>query len=216
MGSSKLNEYEESLVRAFIKLDNQREAYKASLYKSDVMSNEIIDRKASAVLARPRVKEKLEKLKKKASERLDEKAILEVADVLQEVRDLLKTNISDVAEVKTIATIERDPETKKAYTEKDGTPIIDYTQRIILKDFSEMSDAAIKSISEIGYDSNGNVKIKRYDKSKTIDQAGKILAMFTEKVEHSGTVKLAGLEDKEVKDRLERLEKLSKKRADNG
>ena len=73
--------------------------------------------------------------------------------------------------------------------DENGDPVIEYEQSIILKDTTEMSKEALKSISEIGYNRYG-LYVKRYDKQKTIEMAARYLGMFTDKVEHSGEIKM--------------------------
>ena len=188
MASKGPNRYEDSLIRQILKGLSQRQAFKASLYKSDSMPDDRIDTKASAILKREHVKSRLSQLQKKLKDKLDEEAIITVADVLIQIKSLLETDIEDIAEIKTIAKVERDG---KGEVIKDmlGDPIIKYDQEIIIKDMSQMSKAAKRSISEIGYDANGRLKVKRYSKKDAIDQAGRYLKMFTDKLEIKSEIK---------------------------
>lgn len=188
MASKGPNRYEDSFIREIMKGLSQRQAFKASLYKSDVMADETIDVQAYKVLQRPHVALRLEELKQKAKDKLDKEAIISVTDVLLQIKSLLETDITDIADITTVATVEKDSQ-GRVITDMLGNPIINYEQKILIKDTDQMSKAALRSISEIGYDANGNLKVKRYDKQKTIDQAGKWLKMFNEKIEHEVEVK---------------------------
>ena len=128
-------------------------------------------------LTKPHILEEVQRLMKKRSEKVE----LTANDVLREIKDLLSTDITDVAEIITKETIARDHKGNIMYDE-NGDPITETYQMMRLKDTSQMSPAAIKSISEIGHNAHG-LYIKRYDKQKTIEQAGRHLKLFTDKVE---------------------------------
>lgn len=123
------------------------------------------------------VQEELQRLMKKRSEKVE----LTANDVLQEIKDLLSTDINDIMEIVTREVIVRDHKGNIMYDEQ-GDPITEVMQTTRLKDTKQMSKAAIKSISEIGHNAHG-IYVKRYDKQKTIEQAGRHLKLFTDKVE---------------------------------
>ena len=87
-----LTKFEESLVQAMLTARSQREAYKMSLYKSDKMSDEHIDREASVILARPMVAQRLEELQGKVRQKAEEQALLSATDVLRKIQELIDRN----------------------------------------------------------------------------------------------------------------------------
>jgi len=186
--TNKLTIKEESLVQAMLVEDSQRKAMIASLYSTDNAKPETIDNKASAILRKPHVKARYDELRARAIKEAEEEGIFTVKQVLKEIKDLLDTKITDIAEIVTVEKIERDDE-GKIVLGSDGEPLIETYQTMRIKDTDEMSEAALKSISEIGHSRYG-LYVKRYDKQKTIDQAGKHLKLFTDKVEHSGEISM--------------------------
>lgn len=128
-------------------------------------------------MTKPAIQEEIARL---ASKR-DDKVELRAEDVIREIKDMLSTEITDVANIITRERICRDHKGNIMYDE-NGDPIVERYQAMELKDTKDMTPAALKSISEIGYNSHG-LYIKRYDKQKTIEQAGKHLKLFTDKLE---------------------------------
>lgn len=66
-----------------------------------------------------------------------------------------------------------------------GEPIYRYSQVIEMKDSKEIDT---RNIQEVSYSPKDGFKFKLYDKQKALVDLGKHLKLFTEKVEHSGTV----------------------------
>lgn len=128
-------------------------------------------------LSKPNIQDEIARLMAKRSEKVE----LTANDVLQEIKDLLSTDINDIMEIVTKEIIVRDHKGNIMYDEQ-GDPITEVMQTTRLKDTKDMSKAAIKSISEIGHNAHG-IYVKRYDKQKTIEQAGRHLKLFTDKVE---------------------------------
>jgi len=180
------NKYEESLIQEVLKGKNQREAFAASLYASENYSDIAMAKKASRVLARPRVRKRLNELKQRLRDKVSDEVILEVTDVLRQMKDLLETDISDVAEIITEDVPIKDKKGNYLFKE-DGSILTEKVQRVLIKDTKDMTKAALRSISEVGHNQHG-VYVKRYNKNKTIDQVGKYLKMFTEQVEVTGDI----------------------------
>lgn len=186
--AKKITPKEESLIQAMLIERNHRKAMLKSDYNTDNMKPETLDNTGYKIMNRPHVKARYDILHAELMKQSEEEGILSAKYVLQEIKDMLETDITDIAEIINVEEIERDEEGNIIYG-SDGKPITDYRQIIRIKDTEEMSKAALKSISEIGYNKYG-IYIKRYDKQKTIDQAGKHLKLFTDKVEHSGEIKM--------------------------
>lgn len=67
-------------------------------------------------------------------------------------------------------------------------------------DCSELSRDQMAAIQEISYDQYGQMKLKLSDKKASLDLLGRYHKLFTDKVEHSGSINLAGLTDDELKE----------------
>ncbi|MED3888158.1 terminase small subunit [Priestia aryabhattai] len=80
-------------------------------------------------------------------------------------------------------------------------------QHVIVKDTSELTPSQRKSIASIKEGKYG-IEVKFYDKIRAIELLGKHLSMFTEKVEHSGTVTNQNVDMSALG--LEELRKLAK------
>jgi len=67
-------------------------------------------------------------------------------------------------------------------------------------DCSELSRDQMAAIQEISYDQYGQMKLKLSDKKASLDLLGRYHKLFTDKVEHSGSINLSGLSDDELKE----------------
>lgn len=88
--------FEESLVQAMVRDDikSQRQAYKASLYKSDTMLPTTMDAKASIILRRVHVKARYEELQNTIIKAVEKRAIFTVESILIDLKAILDRNVS--------------------------------------------------------------------------------------------------------------------------
>lgn len=97
--------------------------------------------------------------------------------VLRELAKIGFANLKDYLEYKTAKTIVK--------YDNDGEPIIDYQPIIDLLDSKEVDTSVIQ---EVSISDKGTFKFKLYDKQKALELIGRHLGMFTDKVEHSGSI----------------------------
>lgn len=85
-------------------------------------------------------------------------------------------------------------------------------KRIASKKWSDDTAAAVHEVSETITQSGGSTKVKMYDKTKALELLGKFLKLFTEKVEHSGSIQIdqtyEDLKKMSPEDRAARLKQL--------
>ncbi len=186
--SDKLTIKEEKFINGLLEGLSQRKAYRLAYPHTSEWKDKSIDERASKLFNTDKVQSRWNDLQDRVIKEAEEESIFTVKQVLKEIKDLLDTKITDIAEIVTVEKIERDDE-GKIIKGSDGEPLLDTYQTMRIKDTEDMTEAALKSISEIGHNKFG-LYIKRYDKQKTIDQAGKHLKLFTDKVEHSGEIKM--------------------------
>jgi phage terminase small subunit len=74
--------------------------------------------------------------------------------------------------------------------DEDGTERLAVTNQVQLVSSSEIDDDTAASISEISQSAQGALKVKLHDKRAALVDIGRHLGMFTDKIEHTGGVKL--------------------------
>lgn len=99
--------------------------------------------------------------------------------VLKELAKIGFADIKDYLEYRTAKSV--------VDHDENGEPVIDYTQIVDVIDSTEVDTSIIQEVS-IGRD--GTFKFKLYDKHKALQDIGKHLGMFTDKVELSGGMEI--------------------------
>ena len=180
--ADKLTRQQELFIQALLRGLTQRVAYRLAYPKSLKWTDNTVDVRASKLFKIDKVFIRYTELSDRLVKEAEEESIFTVKEVLREIKDLLNTNITDIVEIRTEEVMARDGLTNEPILKDDGTAVMEWVQNIRMKDTEDMTPAALKSISEIGYNRFG-IYVKRYDKQKTIDQAGRHLGLFTDKLE---------------------------------
>ena len=97
-----LTHKQEKFVLAVVEGMTQADAYRHA-YNTDKMTPKSIHEKASVLMADVKVKSRYDELMDKVRKSAEDKAIITVEEVLKEIKDLLGTDITDIADFKTIA-----------------------------------------------------------------------------------------------------------------
>lgn len=92
--------------------------------------------------------------------------------------------------------------------DEDGTPRVDLS-RLTREQFAAVQEVQTTTRT-VGHKSGKkakvtNVKVKLADKAKALEQLGRYLKLFTDKVEHSGKIEVEGLTDEQLEARLAAL-----------
>ncbi len=161
----KLTKKQEKFVQELIKGKSQREAYKAA-YSAKNMKDSTIDSNASRLLKNSKVAARYNQLHSKVVKRAEKKAIITAEEIIKEIADIAKDDISNYLEFRTEKTI-------VGYDE-DGEPVIDYATIVNLKD---SKDIDTKNISEISVGRDGQFKFKRYERDKALYKLAEIFGI---------------------------------------
>lgn len=170
-----LTDKQERFVLALIEGKSQREAYKA-VYSSK-MSDDAIDRKASALFCKDVVKGRYEELKAKVIQKAEDEAIVTATEVLRELKHIAFDDISNYLSFHT--------EKIKIGVNDKGEDVYDYKPIVKFKD-SDTIDT--RNIQEVSVGANGAFKIKQYCKDNALVQLGKYLGIFTDKLNIEGAI----------------------------
>jgi phage terminase small subunit len=182
----KLTCKQEKYVQGLFTRLSQREAYKQS-YSCENMSDNAIDVEASRLSSLPKISLRIQELTAEFKER----NMITIEKVLAE---LVKIGLADVKDFLRYGT-----EKICAGTDDDGQPVFEYRQIVEAKSSDEVDGTLVNEVS-IGKD--GTFKFKLHDKMAALEKIGKHLKMFTDKVEHAGSMdikvsRVAGLTDEE-------------------
>ena len=141
---------QEKFVQELIKGKSQREAYKIA-YPNCKSADNIVDIKASKLLATDKVRLRYKDLHSKLIKRAEEKAIITAEEILREIVDIAKDDISNYLDFRT----------EKVFIGHDalGYPVSDY--RIIV-DTKDSRTINTKNVSEVSLGKDGQFKFKTY------------------------------------------------------
>jgi phage terminase small subunit len=150
---------------------NATRAYKAT-YKN-IKNNETARANSSRLLANANVRAYLDERMRAREKRTE----ITQDKVLNELAKIAFADMKDYLEYRTDRTV--------IARDDNGEPIIDYAQIVDLVD-SKYTDTS--AIQEISISKDGVFRFKLYDKQKALTDIGKHLGMFTDKLEHSGSI----------------------------
>jgi phage terminase small subunit len=200
-----LTDKQESFVQWLVKGKSQREAYKLAGYKTDAMTDDAIDQEACKLLKNPKVYTRHEEIHSRLLKEAEDECIVSAKEVLRELKHIAFDDIRNYLSFRT---------EKQVVAYDEGKPVFDYRTIVEVKD-SDTIDT--RNISEVSVTKDG-FKFKQYCKDNALVQLGKHLKLFTEKVEHSGSVTTEVKHDlkKLSPEELKNLEHILAKTADTG
>lgn len=177
MSNHQLTHKQEKFILAVVEGKTQADAYRHA-YNASNMSADTIINKASKLMARDDIRARYNELMDKVRNRLEEKAIVTVEEVVKELKKIGFADIKDFLEFKTDLSI-------VGY--EDGEPVTDYRTVVQLKESDEVDGTLI---NEISISKDGTLKFKLHDKISALEKIGKHLKMFTDKTEISGELRM--------------------------
>lgn len=175
----------------------QREAYKQA-YHAEFMTDKTIDEEACKLVNSPKLATRIEELTNEFKLR----NMITVESVLTEYGKIAFSDITDFLSFKTEKIID-------GHDDK-GRPVYSYRQIVDALSSDEVDGALISEVS-IGKD--GTFRFKLHDKQHALDQIGKSLGMFTERIEVSGgpmvaaNINVANLSDDDLRKMEEMMSK---------
>ena len=192
---SKLTVKQEKFVRAYVESGNATQAY-IEAYSTKNMKQATINNNAYMLLNKSDIKASVKKLKSK----LRNKDIITKEEMLQTYAEMYRTNPMDYLTVIEEEDIE---------TDKEGN-VVDrsVTQKVIIKNLDELTEAQQKCIKSIKPTRNG-VELELYPKTDVGDRIAKMLGLNDpEKLDIKS--ELTGDKHTDVIDILQAAEKLKK------
>lgn len=192
---SKLTVKQEKFVRAYVESGNATQAY-IEAYSTKNMKQATINNNAYMLLNKSDIKASVKKLKSK----LRNKDIITKEEMLQTYAEMYRTNPMDYLTVIEEEDIE---------TDKEGN-VVDrsVTQKVIIKNLDELTEAQQKCIKSIKPTRNG-IELELYPKTDVGDRIARMLGFNDpEKLDIKG--ELTGDKHTDVIDILQAAEKLKK------
>lgn len=192
---SKLTVKQEKFVRAYVESGNATQAY-IEAYSTKNMKQATINNNAYMLLNKSDIKASVKKLKSK----LRNKDIITKEEMLQTYAEMYRTNPMDYLTV----IEEEDIETDKEGNVTDRS----VTQKVIIKNLDELTEAQQKCIKSIKPTRNG-IELELYPKTDVGDRIAKMLGLNDpEKLDIKS--ELTGDKHTDVIDILQAAEKLKK------
>ena len=175
---AKLTSKQEHFVQGLFCGLSQHDAYKQA-YNAENMKDNTISRKAYVLANKDYIWARLKELQEEFKNRnmvTKEKILSEYAKIgFSDIKDFLEFRTEKI-QVDEIVTDENGAKTMYAY------------KMIIETKDSKNVDGTI--ISEVSLGKDGTFKFKLHDKLVALEKMGKILGMFTEKIEHTGKLEM--------------------------
>lgn len=163
--SEKLTAKQEKFVQGLIKGKSQREAYKAA-YGASQAADATIDSNACRLLKNSKVSARFEELQSKAIKRAESKAIITREEIITEIANIAKDDISNYLDFRM--------EKKIVDYDEDGNPITIFRPIVDIKD-SRTIDT--KNIKEISVGKNGEIKLKTYCRDTALYKLAEIMGI---------------------------------------
>ena len=193
---SKLTVKKELFAHKVVELDNQSEAYRIAYPHSQKWKDSAVWSCASTLASDPKVKQRIKELRME----LNNKEIITKEEMLQTYAEMYRTNPMDYLTVIEEEDIE---------TDKEGN-VVDrsVTQKVIIKNLDELTEAQQKCIKSIKPTRNG-IELELYPKTDVGDRIAKMLGLNDpEKLDIKS--ELTGDKHTDVIDILQAAEKLKK------
>ena len=169
---AKLTDKQERFVQELIKGESQRKAYNIAYPKSLKWVESAVDCEASKLFANTKVLQRYNALHDRLVKEAEDDCIVTAKEIMREFKDIAFDDISNYL---------------RFYTNDKGEI------RTTIKDSDTINST--KNIAEVSCDKGGAFKFKLYCKDNALAQLGKMLGMYTEKVEHSGTLGVKIIDD---------------------
>ncbi len=125
---------------------------------------------ASKLASDAKVALRIDSLKTKISNALDEKAIIEVKDIIELHAKIIKSDIKDYLSFKTVDIVLKDDE--------DGTPRSYSQMGVRIKDSDEVDGKLIKKVS---INNKGDFAFELYDKQDSLKEMARIMGLYDDK-----------------------------------
>jgi phage terminase small subunit len=176
--AKKITARQERFVQALFSGLSQRQAYMEA-YNCRTCKGATIDNRASKLFKKEQVSARLTELQNE----LKNRNIVTKERILEEFAKIGFADIKDFLSYRTEKTQVDEP-----VRDEDGTiSIYKYKMIIEAKDSKDV-DGTI--ISEVSLGKDGTFKFKLHDKLNALEKMGKILGIFTEKIEHTGKLEM--------------------------
>ena len=195
----KLTEKQKRFVEEYLIDLNATQAYMRAGYKAK--NDNIAGVEAFKLLRNPKIEAAVQEAKDKRSKRTE----ITADRVLQEYAKIVFANITDYLKVTT-------GEKVVAYN-NDGDPVIDVVQSVQFFDTEDIDKSKLDAVAEFKQGRYG-LEMKLHDKKGALDSIARHLGMFTDKLEHTGSVQIENkysyMGDEERKKAITKLQGMMK------
>ena len=185
--ATRLTKNEEKYVQCLLKDMSQRVAYRAA-YPNCKASDEVVDVKASQLLAKDKVRIRYNALHDKLMAKAEQSAIMSAEEVLKELSILGRAKIDDYLQVV-------DKDVIVGY-EDDNTPIKETIKTVDIFNTDDIPQDKIKAVSEIKQTRDG-ISLKLNDKLKALETLGRHWGLFVDNVNQTGDINISVTVDEE-------------------
>lgn len=167
--NGKLTMKQELFAIELSKGKSQRQAYMVAYPVSKKWKQDSVDQKASLLAKNVKVMSRIDGLRGKVIEKLEKKAILEVADILNFHANVIQSDIKDYLSFGMVDDIAYDEDGNKVVVQKLG---------VTIKDSSEVDG---KNIKKVSMSPKGGFQFELYDKADSVKEMARIMGLYNDK-----------------------------------
>lgn len=166
----KLTKQQETFCIEIAKGNSQIDSFRKAYPHSKKWSNNAVSVDASRLVKKPNIHLRIEEIKGKMSKAAEEKAIIEVKDIIELHAKIIKSDIKDYLSFKTVDVVLKDDE--------DGTPRSYSQMGVRIKDSDEVDGKLIKKVS---INNKGDFAFELYDKQDSLKEMARIMGLYDDK-----------------------------------
>jgi len=165
----KLTKQQETFCIEIAKGNSQIDSFRKAYPHSKKWSNNAVSVDASRLVKKPNIHLRIEEIKGKMSKAAEEKAIIEVKDIIELHAKIIKSDIKDYLSFGMVDKIAKDDE---------GNQVVVKDLGVNIKESDQVDGRLIKKVS---INNKGDFAFELYDKQDSLKEMARIMGLYDDK-----------------------------------
>lgn len=166
----KLTKQQETFCIEIAKGNSQIDSFHKAYPHSKKWSNNAVSVDASRLVKKPNIRLRIDEIKSKMSKVAEEKALIEVKDIIELHANIIKSDIKDYLSFGMVD--------KVAAKDINGNPIIIKDLGVNIKDSDQVDGRLIKKVT---LSNTGGFSFELYDKQDSLKEMARIMGLYDDK-----------------------------------
>jgi phage terminase small subunit len=182
--SKGLTDKEEKIAIEYVKCNDMTKAYELAGYSMNFKNRDLINQKASVILAKANVATRVKELQEKARKVAEKEFIVDSKEITRHLEILRKARIDEYVEfIEVITPITRTRTITTGKGKNATTEVITETDerrefKTVFKTFDKLTADQLMAIESVKQDRYGQIELKLHGKQWTIDMINKHLGYY--------------------------------------